>query len=71
MSGATELAYLGFEASDLGAWERFATELLGLVLVERRADGALAFTGNAGDADSPPEPPELTETTGGMKGESL
>ena len=43
MSGATELAYLGFEASDLGAWERFATELLGLVLVERRADGALAF----------------------------
>ena len=43
MSIATELAYLGFEASDLDAWERLATEVLGLVLAECPSDGTLVL----------------------------
>jgi len=43
MSDHTELAYLGFEASDLDAWEQLATRVLGLELAQRRADGALVF----------------------------
>lgn len=37
------LGYLGFEASDLAAWESFATQVLGLELGGRGADGTLSF----------------------------
>lgn len=37
-----QLGYLAFEVSDLGAWERFATEVLGLE-VARRWDGGLSL----------------------------
>jgi 2,3-dihydroxybiphenyl 1,2-dioxygenase len=37
-----QLAYLAFEVSDLGAWESFATNVLGLAAV-RRPDGSLAL----------------------------
>lgn len=37
------LGYVGLEASDLGAWERFATAFLGLELAEKAEDGALQF----------------------------
>ena len=48
MSGAaagsvSQLGYLAFEVSDLGAWETFATRVLGLEVASRRADGALAL----------------------------
>ena len=36
-----QLGYLGFEVSDLEAWERFATKDLGLEVAERREDGGL------------------------------
>jgi 2,3-dihydroxybiphenyl 1,2-dioxygenase len=36
-----QLGYLGFEVSDLAAWERFATSDLGLELAARREDGEL------------------------------
>jgi 2,3-dihydroxybiphenyl 1,2-dioxygenase len=38
-----QLGYIGFEVSDLGAWERFGVDVLGLQIAERRDDGALAF----------------------------
>jgi hypothetical protein len=37
------LGCVGFEVSDLPAWERFAVEVLGLVVAERRADGVLTL----------------------------
>lgn len=43
MSRVESLGYLCIEASDLDAWERFATEFIGLVLSERRADGSLVL----------------------------
>jgi 2,3-dihydroxybiphenyl 1,2-dioxygenase len=43
MTTISRLGYLGFEVSDLPAWERFAVEVLGLVVAERRADGSLAL----------------------------
>ena len=43
MSGVQRLATLGFEVSDMAAWERFATEILGLQVGERGADGSLAL----------------------------
>ncbi len=43
MTRISRLGYLGFEVSDLPAWERFAVEVLGLVVSERRADGSLAL----------------------------
>ena len=43
MTRIARLGYLGFEVSDLPAWERFAVEVLGLVVSERRADGSLAL----------------------------
>ncbi len=43
MTTISRLGYLGFEVSDLPAWERFAVEVLGLVVSERRADGSLAL----------------------------
>jgi 2,3-dihydroxybiphenyl 1,2-dioxygenase len=41
MSTAAQLGYLGLEVSALGAWRRFATELLGLAVGAPRPDGAL------------------------------
>lgn len=43
MAAIARLGYLGFEARDLAAWERFATDVLGLGLAERGADGSLAL----------------------------
>jgi 2,3-dihydroxybiphenyl 1,2-dioxygenase len=37
----TQLGYLGIEVSDLDAWRRFATDMLGLAIAAPRADGAL------------------------------
>jgi 2,3-dihydroxybiphenyl 1,2-dioxygenase len=34
-----QLGYLGFEVSDLDAWERFSTEILGLEVVNRSTQG--------------------------------
>lgn len=39
----SELGYLGFEVRDLSAWERFATEVLGLGLGPRLPDGGFAL----------------------------
>jgi 2,3-dihydroxybiphenyl 1,2-dioxygenase len=41
MGTAAKLGYLGFEVSDLGAWRRFARELLGLAMGPPRPDGSL------------------------------
>ena len=41
MSAVEQLGYLVFEVSDLAAWERFATGVLGLMVAERDDDGAL------------------------------
>ncbi len=43
MSGIQRLGTLGFEVSDVDAWERFAVDVLGLAVGERRADGSLAL----------------------------
>jgi 2,3-dihydroxybiphenyl 1,2-dioxygenase len=43
MTAIARLGYLGFEVSDPGAWERFATEVLGLEVAERNPDGSLAL----------------------------
>lgn len=37
----TQLGYVGISASELGEWERFATEILGLELCARAPDGTL------------------------------
>lgn len=42
-TSVTQLGYLVFEVSDLPAWERFATGVLGLTVGTRRDDGALAL----------------------------
>ena len=39
----SQLGYLGFEVKDLAAWEAFATRILGLEVVDRKADGAFAL----------------------------
>ncbi|MDR2851993.1 MAG: VOC family protein [Burkholderiaceae bacterium] len=39
MSGIKELAYVGYEVSDLAAWEHFAVNLLGMQITPRGADG--------------------------------
>jgi 2,3-dihydroxybiphenyl 1,2-dioxygenase len=36
----SQLGYLGFEVSDVGAWEAFATRVLGLAVARRREEGA-------------------------------
>jgi biphenyl-2,3-diol 1,2-dioxygenase len=41
MANVTHLGYLGLSVSDVDAWERFATETLGLQVNEREADGAV------------------------------
>jgi 2,3-dihydroxybiphenyl 1,2-dioxygenase len=38
-----KLGYLVFEVSNLGAWEKFATEILGLTVTRRLDDGSLAL----------------------------
>ena len=38
-----QLGYIGFEVSDLEAWERFGVDVLGLQFADRADDGALAF----------------------------
>lgn len=38
MTGVKELAYVVYEVSDLGAWERFAVDLLGLQVGHKEAD---------------------------------
>src|SRR5262245_37095576 len=43
MVSVTQLGYVGFEIGDCGAWERFACEVLGLELAERRPDGSLVL----------------------------
>ncbi len=43
MPAVSRLAYLGFEAKDLDGWERFAIDVLGLGLADRKPDGTLAF----------------------------
>ena len=43
MAAISRLGYLGFEASDVAAWERFAVDALGLLVSDRRADGGVAF----------------------------
>jgi len=59
MTAVTQLGYLGFEVSDLDAWEAFATNVLGLH-ASRRDDGAIVLRNDsrqarffltAGDAD--------------------
>ncbi len=42
-TGIAQLGYLGFEVSDLGAWEAFATGVLGLVVADRREDGGFSL----------------------------
>lgn len=37
------LGYLGFEVSDVAAWESFGTSILGLELAGRTSDGSLSF----------------------------
>ncbi|MGH7125476.1 MAG: hypothetical protein ACREFI_13960, partial [Stellaceae bacterium] len=41
MGTAAKLGYLGVEVTDLGAWRRFARDLLGLAIGVPRSDGAL------------------------------
>ncbi|MGD8826752.1 MAG: 2,3-dihydroxybiphenyl 1,2-dioxygenase, partial [Myxococcales bacterium] len=36
MSTVKQLGYLAFEVADLDAWEAFATQILGLEVVDRR-----------------------------------
>lgn len=43
MSRVQRLGTLGFEVSDIGAWERFAVDVLGLTVGERGPDGSLAL----------------------------
>src|SRR4051794_12184221 len=42
-TGVLQLGYLGFEVSDLAAWEAFATTVLGLELASRGDGDALSF----------------------------
>jgi 2,3-dihydroxybiphenyl 1,2-dioxygenase len=42
-AGDPQLAYLGFEVRDPAAWERFAVEVLGLGVSERRAGGGFSL----------------------------
>ncbi|MEZ4287419.1 MAG: VOC family protein [Polyangiales bacterium] len=42
-TGVEQLGYLGFGVSDLAAWEKFMTRVLGTELVHRGEDGSMAF----------------------------
>ena len=39
MSAVQQLAYLGFEVSDLDAWAHFGSQVLGMEVVDRQPDG--------------------------------
>jgi biphenyl-2,3-diol 1,2-dioxygenase len=41
MTSVTQLGYLGLSVSNIGEWERFATEVLGLQVGSKAADGSL------------------------------
>ena len=41
MAAVTQLGYLGINVSDLDAWEKFATDVLGLQVSGRDTDGSL------------------------------
>ncbi len=41
MTGVTQLGYLGIGVRDVVGWEQFATEVLGLAVSDRDADGSL------------------------------
>jgi 2,3-dihydroxybiphenyl 1,2-dioxygenase len=43
MSAVKQLGYLVFEVSDLAAWEDFGTKILGLSVIDRRADGGFSL----------------------------
>ena len=43
MASVSQLGYLGFQASNLDAWENFATQILGIESVGRNENGALMF----------------------------
>lgn len=43
MSAVKQLGYLVFEVSDLAAWEKFGTAVLGLELVDRREDSGFSL----------------------------
>ncbi len=43
MTDNLTLSHLGFEVSDLAAWETFATQVLGLTVARRGADGAFSL----------------------------
>ena len=43
MAAISRLGYLGFEVSDVAAWEQFLVGALGLLASERRSDGSVAF----------------------------
>jgi 2,3-dihydroxybiphenyl 1,2-dioxygenase len=43
MRGVAQLGYLGFAVADLDAWERFAVDVLGLVVAARDAGGAFTL----------------------------
>lgn len=60
MASITQLGYLGLNVSNLAEWERFATEVLGLQVVDKAADGSFfmrmdenhhRFVVQHGDAD--------------------
>ncbi|WP_417439389.1 VOC family protein [Idiomarina sp.] len=43
MSGIDTLGYIGFNASDMAAWKKFAPEVLGLQIAEELEDGTLVL----------------------------
>ena len=43
MARVTQLGYLGINTSDVNAWERFATQVLGLQANRREDDGSLSL----------------------------
>jgi len=43
MMAISRLGYLGLEVSDVPAWERFAVDMLGLTVGERRSDGSVTL----------------------------
>lgn len=43
MTAVSRLGYLGFEVSDVPAWERLLVDVLGLIVAERGPDGSVAF----------------------------
>lgn len=60
MASVTQLGYLGLNVSNLAEWERYATEVLGLQVVDKAADGSFfmrmdenhhRFVVRHGDAD--------------------